>query len=317
MEHTDLTLMSLMQRYSTEEAARECFEQIRWPDGPYCPHCGNCEQDRIYKLTANRAKKARPGLYKCGYCRKSFTVTVNTVMERSKIPLRKWLWAWYIMCASKTQVSALQLQRQLEIGSYRSAWFMCHRIRFGMKDFGTHTPPMTGTVEADEMYVGGKVKGKGRRYTGNKTAVVSMVQRGGRVYSEVMPKVNGREVDFLLKQRVAPEAHLNTDESKLYSRASRRFASHDTVNHGSEEWSRHDAKTGRVATTNTVEGFFGNVKRSLDGTHHHVSGKYLGLYLAEQDHKYNTRKVTDGTRTAQGILMAEDKRLMFRGPAKA
>ena len=311
-QNGDLTLVQIAQRFSTEEAAREYFENLRWRNGPVCPHCGNTDQERIYKVTPNPEKKIRAGLYKCAECLQGFTVTVGTVCEDSHIPLNKWLIGFYMMCASKTQVSALQLQRQLEIGSYRSAWFMCHRIRFALQDIIT-TDKLEGTVEADGTYIGGTKRGMGRRYTGNKTAVVSLVERGGRVRSRVTPKVTGDALGRLLKQHVAETAHLNTDESPLYTKPGKKFASHDTVNHGEEEYARRD-KSGRLASTNTAEGFFGNSKRSLDGTHHQVSAKHLSLYLAELDYKYNTREETDGARTAHGIPKIVGKRLMLRRP---
>lgn len=315
----DLTLIQIAARFSTEEAAREYFEALRWPDGPTCPHCGNADEKRIYKVTPNPAKKIRPGQYKCAECTRSFTVTVGTVCEDSHIPLNKWLIAFYMMCASKTQVSALQLQRQLEIGSYRSAWFMCHRIRFALQDI--FSPDLLqGTVEADETYLGGKPRGKrhgkprgrGHHSMQNKTAVVSLVERGGRVRSHHTDVVTGHVVAELLKKNVSKDAHLNTDESVLYRKIGTAFASHDTVSHRKEEYARYE--DGRLATTNTVEGFFGNAKRSLDGTHHQISRKHLPLYLAEIDYKYNTRKLTDGARTATGIPKIVGKRLMLRRP---
>lgn len=309
----DLTLMSIMQRFSTEEAARAYIEALRWPNGPVCPHCGNADASRIYKVAANTGKKIRAGLYKCAECSDQFTVTVGTVMEDSHIPLNKWLVAFYIICASKTQVSALQLQRQLELGSYRSAWFLCHRIRFALMDVAPNTK-LDGTVEADETYIGGKKRGHGRAYTGNKTSVVSLVERGGRVRSQVVEKVTGKEITKILKAHVSSDAHLNTDESRLYKKVGQEFASHDVVNHSAEEYGRQDAQTGRLATTNAVEGFFGNSKRSLDGTHHHISKKHTGLYFAELDYKYNTRKGTDGARTVSGIHGIAGKRLMLRSP---
>ncbi len=308
----DLTLIQIMKRFSTDEAAREYFEYLRWPDGPICPHCGNANRERIYKVTPNPEKKIRPGLYKCAECLNQFTVTVGTVCEDSKIPIRKWIIAFYMMCASKTQISALQIQRHLELGSYRTAWFMCHRIRFALKD-AESGDKLSGTVEADETYIGGKKRGMGRRYVGNKTAVVSLVERGGRVRSQVVNKVTGEVLDRILKKHVAQSAHLNTDELPAYRKLGKNFASHDTINHSVEEYSRRD-KSGRLATTNTAEGFFGNSKRSLDGTHHHVSCKHIPLYLAELDYKYNTRKKTDGTRTIEGIQRIEGKRLMLRKP---
>jgi len=186
----DLTLIQISQRFSTEEAAREYFETLRWPNGQVCPHCGNNDQKRIYKATPNPKKKIRAGLYKCAECLGPFTATIGTVCEDSHIPLNKWLIGFYMMCASKTQVSALQLQRQLEIGSYRSALFMCQRIRFALMDI-EHGDKLSGTVEADEVYIGGVKRGMGRRHVGNKTAVMSMVERGGDVRSQVVNKVTG------------------------------------------------------------------------------------------------------------------------------
>jgi transposase-like protein len=306
----DLTLVQIVQQFSTEESAREYFERQRWPNGAVCPHCGNAEEGRIYKVTPNPEKKIRAGLYKCAECLQGFTVTVGTVMEDSHIPLNKWLIAFYIMCASKTQVSALQLQQQLEIGSYRSALFMCQRVRFALMEIENRSKP-NGVVEADETYIGGVKRGMGRRYVSNKTAVVSMVERGGDIRSHVVPKVTGAILGRLLKEHIAETANLNTDESPLYKTNGKMFASHDTVNHGQEEYARHD-KSGRLASTNTAEGFFGNSKRSIDGTHHHVSRKYLPFYLAELDFKYNTRKMTDGARTADAIPKIVGKRLMLR-----
>lgn len=303
----DLTLIAIMQRFSTEEAARDLLESIRWPEGPVCAHCGV-----VNNATKLQGKAHRAGLYQCGDCKKQFTVTVGTIFEDSHIPLNKWLIAFYIMCASKTQVSALQIQRQLEIGSYRTAWHMCHRIRFAMAEQGP--AKLKGTVEADEMYVGGKARGKGRAYVGNKTAVVSVVERGGRVRSQVVSnaRVNRQQVSEILTQAVEPTANLHTDESCLYTEMGKAFASHQTVNHSEEEYARQDLATGTTVTTNTVEGFFGNSKRSIDGTHHHVGRKHLSLYMAELDFKYNTRKGTDGARTMSGLGMVEGKRLTLR-----
>lgn len=265
----------------------------------------------MYKVTTNTSKKIRAGLYKCAECNDQFTVTVGTVMEDSHIPLNKWLIAFYIMCASKTQVSALQLQRQLELGSYRSAWFLCHRIRFALTDVLPKSD-LSGTIEADETYIGGKRRGVGGGYVANKTPVVSIVERGGRVRSQVVKNVNETSIAKILKANVTLDANLNTDQSRLYKKVGKVFASHDVVNHSKEEYARHDLETGRLATTNTVEGFFGNSKRAIDGTHHHISRKHTGLYFAELDYKYNTRKETDGVRTVQGIQGMSGKRLMLR-----
>ncbi len=311
----DLTLIDIARRYSTEESARAYFESIRWPNGPVCPHCDNANTASIYNLTANattdKNKRVRPGLYRCAACGQSFTVTVGTVMEDSHIPLTKWLLAFYIMAASKTQVSALQLQRQLELGSYRTALHMCHRIRFALSDVGLVTAKLTGTVEADETWIGGKHKGGGRGYVDNKVPVVSMVERDGIVRSTVVDHVNARTVGALLDEHVSTDAVLNTDESSVYTRHGKRFAGHDTVNHSEGEYVRHDRKTNRIATTNAAEGFFGNCKRSISGTHHRT-GVHLPLYFAELDFKYNQRKVTDGKRAVAWIGRIGGRRLTYR-----
>ncbi|MDE0398916.1 MAG: IS1595 family transposase [Candidatus Poribacteria bacterium] len=301
----------MARRYSTEEAARDLFESIRWPNGPVCPHCGNTDSDRIYKIVPNPDKKIRAGVHKCAECREEFTVTVGTVMESSKIPLTKWLFGFYMMCASKTQVSALQLQRQLDIGSYRTAWFMCHRIRYALEGGDDPLGGTGGTVEADETFIGGKRRGVGSGYVENKTPVISTVERGGKVMSKAVGRVTGKEITKVLREQVAKNAHLNTDESLVYEKVGKEFASHATVNHHAEEYARRD-EFGTLVTTNTVEGFFGNSKRSIDGTHHHISRQHTNLYFAELDYKYNTRKETDGERTVGAIQQVEGKRVMYK-----
>lgn len=304
-----LNLLTMAQHCASDETARAFFEAWRWPNGPVCPHCANAEQATIGKIAAN-GTTIRAGLYQCGACRGQFTVTVNTVMEDSHVPLHKWLWAFYRMASSKTQVAALQIQRELALGSYRTAWFMCHRIRFAMEET-TPGDKLRGTVEADETYMGGVRRGQGRGTKG-KLPVVSLVERGGRVRSMVTPIVNKDTVGVLLAQNVDKSAVLNTDESRVYPEAASYFAAHDTVNHSQEEYGRHDKVTGRLATTNAVEGFFGNSKRSIDGTHHHISPQYTSLYFAELDFKYNARKVSDGARTVAAIATVEGKRLTLR-----
>jgi transposase-like protein len=236
-------------------------------------------------------------------------------MEDSHIPLNKWLLAFYMMCASKTQVSALQLQRQLGLGSYRSAWHLCHRIRHALKE-GNPGGPFTGTVEADESWVGGRRTGRGHGFTGNKTQIVSLVERGGRVRTHVVERITGAKITKLLRENLDPSVRLNTDESKLYDRVGKEFRSHDRVNHSRYEYGRFDRKTRRLATTNAVEGFFGNAKRSIDGTHHSISRRHAGLYFAEVDYKYNSREATDGERTVGAIRRSEGKRLTLHDPVR-
>ena len=248
----DLTLMSVMARFSTEEAAIRYFEAVRWPKGLYCPHCSNADAKRHYSITANRAKKIRPGLHKCAECRLSFTVRLGTVMEDSHIPLDKWLIGFYMMCASKTQVSAAQLQRQLEIGSYSAVRFFRRRIRFALMDLFPKSK-LYGTIEADETCLGGRIHGRGRAYKRNRTPLVSLVEWDGRVRSQIVDVVTGKAITRLLKESPSDTACLNTDESPLYNEAGHHFAAHELVNHSDEEHGRYDHETGRLATANAVE----------------------------------------------------------------
>jgi transposase-like protein len=210
----ELTLDQIMAHFATDEAAREYLEAVRWPDGPVCSHCG-VTSERVTKL---EGESHRAGLYQCNECQGQFTVTVGTIFADSHIPLRKWLVAWYMLCSSKKGISALQMQRMLDIGSYRSAWFMMHRIRYALRDpaFSDKLGGGGGTVEADETYVGGKVKGMGRAYKGNKTAVVALVERGGRVRSRSVGKVTGKTLRQFLDQHGDPSAHLMTDDLAGY-----------------------------------------------------------------------------------------------------
>lgn len=311
----NLTLDKIMAYFATDDVARHYLETVRWSNGPVCAHCSNADRAKIYAIAANPAKKVRVGLYECKQCGGQFTVTVGTIFEDSKIPLRKWLVAWYMLCTSKKGVSALQIQRMLDIGSYRSAWFMMHRIRYALRDpvFADKLGGGGGTVEADETYVGGKPrKGTGPHRRGRATKkipVVSLVERGGRVRSQVVKNVTGKTLRTILDKHLDESANLVTDEWPAYRIPGQRFASHQTVNHGSGEYVRGDAHT------NTIEGYFSLFKRGLNGTFHHIGHQYLDQYLAEFDFRYNHRNVTDGERTLAGLKKVHGKRLMLRRPA--
>jgi transposase-like protein len=302
---SDLTLDEIMQRFATDDAAREYLEHILWPSGPVCPHCKNADAKRIWKIQANVEKNIRPGLYRCAACDKEFTVTVNTIFEDSHIPLRKWLVAWYLINSSKKGISSLQLQRQLNLGSYRTALFMAHRIRHALHD-PSFLDKLDGTVECDETWVGGKVRGKGHHYVGNKTPVVSLVERGGRVRSQILPRVTGKNLKAVLTENVEPSAAIITDDFSGYRKAAKGFRSHEAVNHSAGEYVRGDV------FTNTVESSFSLLKRGVVGTFHSVSRKHLPLYVGEFDHRWNHRKVTDGERTVAGLRKAAGRRLKYR-----
>lgn len=312
----DLTLDEINQRFADDETARQYIETILWPSGPVCPHCKNTGQDQkvknIWKIKANPEKKIRAGLYRCGACAKEFTCTVGTIFEDSHIPLRKWLIAWYLVCSSKKGISSLQLQRILNLGSYRTALFMTHRIRYAIKDPVFKTK-LSGTVEVDETYVGGKRKYAGRGSLKGKVPVVSLLERDGRVRSQVMKRVTGKNLKAAVYRNVVPLSEIHTDENPSY-RGVRSLYEHHTVKHAMGEYARREKE--RLVTTNGVEGFFSLLKRGVMGTFHHVSEKHLPLYLAEFDHRHNFRKVSDGERTVAALKKATGKRLTYREPVR-
>jgi transposase-like protein len=294
--------------FNNEEAARRHFEALRWPDGPVCPHCGV-----IGNATELKGKSTRAGVYKCKDCRKPFTATIGTLYERSHIPLHKWLLATHLLCASKKGMSAHQLWRQLGFGSYRTAWFMAHRIREGMREAHL-SEPMGGAgkfVEADETYVGGRAKNRAYKEPPPKEAVMSLVERGGKVRSRHVPEVTASTLRPIIVDAIAKETHFRTDESPVYYKIGEGFASHLTVNHSISEYVRGDAYT------NTVEGYFSILKRGIYGVYHHVSAEHLKRYLGEFDFRYNYRIALgfdDTTRAALAVKGIAGKRLTYRQP---
>src|SRR5205085_752852 len=212
----DLTLDQIQSRFGTDEAARRYLEEIRWGHGVVCPHCKNTDQKRIWEIKENRAKKIRAGLYHCAKCDKQFTVTVGTIFEDSHIPLRKWLVAWYLLCSSKKGISSLQIQRMLGLGSYRTALFMMHRIRYALAQ-PAFTGMLKGVVEIDETYIGGKISGKGTGgHTPNKTCVVSLVERGGNARSLVLGRVTSENLYGAIMDHVQDGSTVVTDDFTGY-----------------------------------------------------------------------------------------------------
>lgn len=292
----------------TEDQARETFERIRWPDGPVCPHCGSVEATKL------EGKSTRPGLYKCRACEGQFTATVNTIMEDSHLPIRTWLMAFAILCSSKKGVSALQLQRQLDLGSYRSAWHMAHRIRHAMSKEPL-AGLLRGTVEVDETYVGGKPRKehgapKAKRGRGTKkTPVVALVERSGRVRAHKIERVNAKTLKSAIRENVDRSSTIMTDEWKAYHGIGKEFdGGHHAVNHGKGEYVRGDA------STNEAESYFALLKRGIVGSFHHVSKQHLDRYCDEFSFRWNHRKTSDSERAAEAIKGAEGKRLMYSDP---
>jgi transposase-like protein len=292
--------------FTDENKAREALEAIRWPDGPVCPHCGCCDPERIAE---GQGKAHRAGLFYCADCNGQFTVTVGTVMERSKIPLSKWLLAMHLMGASKKGISALQLQRMLGV-TYKTAWFLCHRIREAM------TPKKPGpiggqnrVIESDETFIGGKAANRAfAKKKPKKHAVLTLIDREGDSHSFHVANVKANTLREAIVKTADRKSHLMTDESMSYEMVGREFAGHSSVNHKADEYAR-DAGFVHI---NTAESRFSLMKRAVFGTHHSISEAHLPRYLGEWDFKWNTRKMKDGERAALIAKGIEGKRLTYR-----
>jgi transposase-like protein len=299
-------MMSHLQNpiFQDETKAREWLEARIWSNRPFCPHCGEVE-----RVTRLHGKAHRPGLFQCNSCREQFTVTVNTVCERSKIPLTKWLLAIYLLNSSKKGMSALQMHRMIG-GSYKTAWFMMHRIREAMRE--GKMGPLGGQgkfVEADETYVGGKAKNRAFKAPPKKEAVMALVERGGKVASTHVPNVTAKTLRPIIVSIVDRKSHLRTDESGVYWAIGEEFKTHRTVNHSAEEYVRGDAHT------NTVEGYFAILKRGIFGIYHSVSETHLKRYLGEFNFRYNYRTTlgySDMERTEIAAAGIYGKRLTYR-----
>ncbi len=303
----DITLIQLFDRFATDDKARKHLESVHWKDGIVCPHCKCKDQTKFSDIKPNPAAGTRAGLRWCSNCKSPFTVTIGTIFEDSHIPLRKWLIAYYMICSSKKGISSLQLQRNLELGSYRTALFMAHRIRHALRET-SFAEKLDGTIEADECFVptGTNSEAKPVRKL---TPVFAMVQRGGSVRSKVMPTVNGANLKQAIRENVEICSEVHTDMNQGYAGLEPKFT-HKTVKHAAHEYSRHEGEN--IVSTCSVESFFSLLKRGVIGTFHHVSAQHLPLYLAEFDHRHNCRKMTDGERTDVGLTKAVGKRLIYR-----
>lgn len=305
--------------FADPAAAREFIEQIRWQGEPYCPHCGIVG---AYKITPREGSKTRKGLYRCKLprkdkqgnplCGKQFTVTVGTIFEGTRVGLHKWLRAIYLMCASKKGVSANQLHRELGV-TYKTAWFMCHRVREAMKKEPLRSK-LAGVVEADETYVGGKkrllAKPGGPSARGTKDIVFTVVQRSGEARSHLVDDVRGDTLKGLIRSEVEDTAYIMTDALHSYKGLHKEFAGHGAVDHG-KEYVRG------IIHTNFAESFFSLLKRAVLGTYHHISRQHMQRYLEEFDFRWNTRHGSDDERMMKAIRGSEGKRLYYRTPKLA
>jgi transposase-like protein len=292
--------------FSDSDAARVYLERLRWPDGRVCSHCG---------VVGHSFATKKPGVYRCAEkdCAKDFTATTGTVMESSHIPLHKWLQAFSLLTASKKGMSAHQLHRTLAI-TYKSAWFMAHRIREAMR-MGGLMPPMGsggGAVEVDETFIG-RIKGmKKRPGTSHKQAVLSLIDRDTKqVRSFHIGDASASAIAPIVRENISREARMMTDEARYYTVIGREVASHETVDHGKEEWARGEVHT------NTLEGYYSIFKRGMKGVYQHCSEKHLHRYLAEFDFRYNNRVrlgVNDGERAVLAMKGIEGRRLTYRQP---
>lgn len=313
--------MALPKIYTDENAARKHLEGLLWPQGPVCPHCGTQDEATLLK-----GKSTRPGVFKCRACEKPFSVTVGTVFERSKIKLNTWVYAVDLYTASKKGFSAHQLHRTIGV-TYKTAWFMAHRIREAMNDSKGPKTPMGGSgkvVEADETYFGPTAEDrvsaqrKGRPYNPrgsrgpkNKRTIVSLVERGGEVRSFHVAFADSNSVAAIVNENIAKESRLHTDESRLYTRVGENFASHETVVHSRKEYARGDV------TTNSVEGYFSIFKRGMKGVYQHCAEHHLHRYLAEFDFRYNRRIAlgyNDAMRGQDALKGIAGKRLTYHRP---
>lgn len=304
-----MNFAELAPYFSSEDKAIELIESLIWPNGPVCPHCGSVE--RQYQL---KGSATRPGLRKCGACRKQYTVKIGTIFEDSHVPMTKWLIAIYMMCSSKKGVSANQLHRSLGI-SYKAAWFMCHRIRLAMtkEPLASKLGTGGGIVEIDETYVGGKAgNNRRKRTTGrgpkDKVAVMTLIDREGEARTFKVPSTKKGIMQAIALPNIDGTAHIVTDEHLGYKGLEKHFASHHTVDH-SKTFVR-----ALIFHTNFSESYHSLLKRGIVGAFHHMSEKHLPKYLREFEFRWNSRHATDGERTVQAVMGAAGKRMMYRQP---
>jgi transposase-like protein len=314
MAHDGLNLATMAGVFADEDKAREFLEHQRWPAGPVCPHCDSKE---AYTLTPKPGSKSpvRKGVYKCKACRKQFTVRIGTLLEESKIPIRKWLMGIHLMTSSKKGISSLQMARELGIHQ-TSAWFMNHRIREAMKE-EPMASMLQGVVEVDESYFGGRPrKGTGPHKRGRgteKAPVMVLVERDGSARAFPLQNVTAKTLKNEIAVNVAKEAIIMTDELSSYIGLENDYAGHESVKHSAGQYVK-PGKHGHRVHTNTAESFFSLLKRGHYGVFHQLSKKHLHRYCGEFTFRWDRRKMTDGERMLEVIPGLQGKRLMYKSP---
>ena len=268
----EMNLMKLIERFHSEEKCRDRLEALRWPDGVACLRCGSTSISRLRERA----------LFDCNSCGYQFSVTAGTIFHDTHLPLRKWFLAAYLMVEAKKGISANQLKRTLDV-SYKTAWYLCHRIRAAMR--GAYPFPLKGIVEVDETWVGGKKKGMGRGYRGNKAVVVGAVQRKGKIVLQVIPGTDRETLHGFIRENTAPNTEaIFTDDWPAYKGIADEDTRHETVNHSAKQWVNGDVHT------NTVENVWSLLKRSIIGSYHKLSVKHLDAYLDELEWRFNNRE---------------------------
>jgi transposase-like protein len=315
--NTSEVLEALRPACNDERLAVEFFERQRWGDTPACPRCGDLD---VYKMEGKDGGRNKDYRWRCRGCAKAnqdrskpklpemYTVRTGTILEETRLPLRAWAFALWSACSSKKGVSALQISRECEI-SYKSALFLMHRIRRGMAVDGPR-PKLSGTIEADETFVGGKPRNRGKKpgpVEGKpKAPVVGIVQRGGDLRLHALDRLTAGKIQDAIREHVdTSSSRLRTDESSAYTEIGREFRSHQTTQHSAKEYVR-----GKIHS-NTIEGAFSLLKRGVYGTFHSVSRKHLHRYCAEFEFRYNAKDVDDGERVTRAVKALEGKRLTY------
>jgi transposase-like protein len=306
IKKTSPILQALRLATNNETSAVEFFEKQRWGNSPTCARCGVVE---VYQMTGRDGQRNKDYRWRCRGCKEMFTVRTGTIFEETRLPLRVWVYAFWKACSSKKGISALQLSREMEI-THKSALFVLRRIRHGVGE--TDAPKLTGTIEADELYMGGKPRYAGQSKAGrgsNKYPVLGVVQRGGDVRFHALERLTADRIGEFIAENADLSCRIITDEANFYKKLGRKFeGGHFPVRH---KW-RQYVKPGTDIHSNTIEGVFSLIRRGVMGTFHSVSRKHLPNYLNEFQFRWNTRKMDDGQRVQQAIKAMVGKRLEYR-----